>query len=188
MEQSRHLEPAGSLRAYRHVRSSKPHWGAASRIRNRLGLRQQSSAGTFVRSNPLPAIQCLASELCARRGFDIKTHGNLPAGGTILSVDDLNFDRALVLLNLFENARVYSDRAFDASTEEVRSLSLRVQPHILSASVLESVVSDLGHERVVAMSRRHCDEIRKTRAHIAPMRRVRVELSHEGIVQVFVEV
>lgn len=188
MEQQRHLEPSGSLLAYRHVRSSQPRQGAASRIRSRLGLRHQRSApGTVVPRRSLPAIQCLANELCAQRGFDIKAPGALPSGGTILSVDELNFDRALVLLNLFDNARVYSDRVFDASEDDIRSLSLRVQPRMANALILGSVVSDLAHERVVIMSAKHCDEIRRARALRAPMRRVRVELSPSGIVQVLVE-
>ena len=188
MEQQRHLEPAGSLLAYRNVRSSEPRRGAASRIRSRLGLRHQiPAAGTIVPRGALPAIQCLASELCARRGFDIKAPSVLPSGVTILSVDELNFDRAIVLLNLFDNARVYSDRAFDAAEDEIRSLSLRVQPRMANSLSLGSVVDDLVHERVVIMSAKHCDEIRQVWALRIPMRRVRVELSPAGTVHVLVE-
>jgi hypothetical protein len=56
-----------------------------------------------------------------------------------------------------------------------------------NAPMLESVVSDLVHDRVVIMSARHCDEMRQARALRAPMRRVRGELSHTGILQVLVE-
>ena len=100
---------------------------------------------------------------------------------------ELNFDRAIVLLNLFDDARVYSDQAFTASDTKVRSLSLRAVRSITNAPILESVVSDLVHERVVIMSAKHCQAIDQTRALRTPMCRVRVDLSPAGIVQVFVE-
>jgi hypothetical protein len=116
----------------------------------------------------------------------METQRILPSGGTILSVDELNFDRALVLLSILDNARIYSDRDFSAPTDQVRALSLRVSREP-STPMLESVVHDLAHDRAVVMSRRLCEEIQRKRLLLAPVRRVRVELDEPARVQVLVE-
>ena len=127
--------------AYRHVRSCLPRRGATSHVHSRWGPGRQGHEGKNV-SYPLPTIQCLAKEMCARRGFDIETHGSLPSSGTILSIDELTFDRAIVLLSLFQNARAYADRAFEATEGCVNALSLRVSSCIANRSALETVVSE----------------------------------------------
>lgn len=189
MEQQRHLEPAGRLYAYRHVRSSEPRRGAASRIRSRLGLPESvENRGAKLSRGYLPSISCLAKELCALRGFDIQTHGELPSGGTILSVDSLNFDRALVLLNLFEDARVYLRSQAQVPESQARALSLRRVSNMASSAALPSIVSDLASERAVIMSAEHWQQIQSTRALVTPARRGRVEFGRTKQVQVLFEV
>tara|TARA_R110002073_G_scaffold332410_4_gene518406 strand:+ start:34740 stop:35045 length:306 start_codon:yes stop_codon:yes gene_type:complete len=80
-------------------------------VRTRFGFRQQTKGLDTLSKRPLPAVSCLARELCAQYGFAIAAHGALPAGGTIVSVDALSFEAALVLLSIFDDARIYSDRA-----------------------------------------------------------------------------
>jgi hypothetical protein len=125
--------------------------------------------------------------LCARRGFDIKAYGNLPSSGTILCVQDLNLDRALVLLSLYDDARVYADRAFEASDIIVRALSVRVSKELSGGRLLESLVGDLAVQRTLIMSARHGAELEKTRRLDTPMRRVRVEIQDSGATLVLVE-
>lgn len=172
MEELRHRHLMRGLRGPRPVAS-------------RLGF-MRHRLGRSLPNRPLPSIQCLARELCAQRGLDILPHGVLPSGGTVAIVDDLSFDKALVLLSLFEDARVYSDRVFAACGSEVQGLSLRSARQI--ASLVESVVADLSSARVVIMSAAHYASARKQLALRAPSRRVHVDLSNPLAVQVLAEV
>lgn len=188
MEEQRHLESTGSLPWYRHDRSSEPRRGAGWRMRSRLGLRQeQSHPGGTSPGGSLPAIRCLANELCAQRGFDIQTHGHIPSGGTILSVDELNFDRALVLLSLFASARVYMDQDAVAPTSHMRALSLRSVSERPTTELLCSIVGDLVHERAVILGSTQAARLQESRALLTPVLRVRVEFGAASRVQVFAE-
>jgi hypothetical protein len=125
--------------------------------------------------------------LCAQRGFDIQTHGHIPSGGTILSVDQLNFDRALVLLHLFDNARVYLDQGAEAPVAPMRALSLRFASDKPTTELLCSIVGDLVHERAVIISQAQAASMQEQRALRTPVLRVRVEFGAASRVQVLVE-
>lgn len=155
-------------------------------VRSRFGFRR--GLRTMVPSQPLPAVSRLAREWCAQRGFDVRFHGDLPSGGTIVSIDDLSFDRALVLLSLFEDARVYSDLPFDAEPSHVQALSLRSCHTLAGAPISESMVSDLACGRVVILSSGHVSSLRSSGPGRVPVRRMHMDLSAKPAVDVLTEI
>jgi hypothetical protein len=130
----------------------------------------------------------LARDLCAERGLILSSHGLLPSGGTIVSIDDLSFDTALVLLNLFEDARIYADRAFDAAPELVSALSLRSCRRVANAPVYESIVHDLACGRVVVLSASHVRSLSPSIVSHTRVRRMYVDVSTPSAVHVLSEV
>ena len=120
----------------------------------------------------LPSLRSLASEWCARQGFDMKLRGAVPASGAIYWVEGLTFDQGVVLLSFFDGARVYIDGALDTPQWLIRSLSVRVASCITDAGVLACVVNDLAHDRVVIVSGTHAAQLRDLRSLRAPLVRL----------------
>src|SRR5690606_21360615 len=89
-----------------------------------------------------------------------------PSGSAIYWVEDLNFDRALVLLNLFTSARIYTDQVFATDS---RALAIREVQCITDASVLVALVGDLAHDRVVVISASHAAQLRELQALRCPV-------------------
>jgi hypothetical protein len=164
----------------RNVRGHSP-------VRSRFGFRRQRGGPGKMSNRPLPAVSCLARELCAQQGLTI-SHGVLPPGGTIVSVDDLSFGKALVLLSIIDDARIYSDRAFDASPNLVQALSLRSCREVANAPIFESIVHDLACGRVVVLSASHVRSLSNSLVARTCVRRMYVDVSTPSAVQVLSEV
>ena len=142
-------------------------------IREILGLRRSHpKQGEIDLKRALLPIGNLAGELCAQRGFDIKLQGVLPTEGAILSVESLNFDKAIVLLSLIPNTRVYSETSFAGTTAQIRALSLRVFSNLAHSAGLGSMVRDLANQRVVIADAPACARLQRSRALLMPVYRV----------------
>lgn len=176
-----HMEEFGLANSQHSVRGTRP-------VRTRLGFRRNREGRERALNRPLPAVSSLARDLCAERGLMLRSHGLLPPGGTIVSIDDLSFDTALVLLNLFEDARIYADRAFDAAPELVSALSLRSCRQVANAPVFESIVHDLACGRVVVLSASHVHSLSPSIVSNTRVRRMYVDVSTPSAVHVLSEV
>ncbi len=155
-------------------------------VRRRFGFRRGLDG--LGKRRPLPAVSCLARELCAQRGLKVGSHGLLPSGGTIVSVDDLSFDVALVLLSLLDDARVYSDRAFAAAPNLVHALSLRSCQQLANAPMFESLVHDLSCGRVVVLSASHTHALTNSVVLRTRVRKMYVDVSTPSMVRLLSEV
>ena len=175
------MEEFGLVNPQHNVRGHRP-------VRTRFGFRRNRGGRANTLNRPLPAVSSLARDLCAERGIMLRSHGLLPPGGTIVSIDDLNFDTALVLLNLFDDARIYADRAFDAAPELVSALSLRSCRQVANTPVFESIIHDLACRRVVVLSASHVRSLSPSIVSHTRVRRMYVDVSTPSSVHVLSEV
>ncbi len=154
-------------------------------VRSRFALRRGAEGR---RVSALPSVTDLARELCAQRGLDVRLHCALPSGGTIVSVEALTFDKALVLLRLISNARVYADRWSCADSPLTQALSVRTCSSLLGTRLRESLANDLASGKVAILDARLTSGLRSAGPGRAPVQRMYVDLSAPPSVDVLTEI
>ncbi len=166
----------------------KPGFDALERRSPRSLFGFRLALGSVAPRHALPSISRLASELCAQRGFEISLHGELPRGGTIISVDALDFDKSLVLLSLFDDARAYTEGGLDADAYTAQALSLRSCRVLAGTPVAESLVGDLACGRVAILDSAHAKALRSSGPGRAPVRRMYVDITPTRQAHVLTEI